>query len=237
MDSVITLGAPQVVGSFGSSQDLRAAKVAVARECCDIAEIRLDLLREDGKEPEGKAWADLIGMPLLFTARRQDEGGALPLNAQQRMDLLNSALDDASLIDIEIASIKEMKPMIDTLNARNLPWIASYHDFEKLPDKAVIEAALDQAADAGASVFKIAAQLSSPADIARLADFQRADHGIAKSTMGMGPLAPVSRLLCAQYGSVLNYGFMGSHPTAPGQWDAATLKRAVADISHVTANQ
>ena len=62
---------------------------------------------------------------------------------------------------------------------------------------------------------------TQPADLARLADFQLADHGIPVATMGMGPLAPVSRLLCAQCGSVLNYGYLGKTPTAPGQWDAA----------------
>jgi 3-dehydroquinate dehydratase I len=45
--------------------------------------------------------------------------------------------------------------------------------------------------------------------------------------VGMGPLAAVSRLLCAQCGSVLNYGYLGETPTAPGQWDAASLKAAI----------
>ena len=45
--------------------------------------------------------------------------------------------------------------------------------------------------------------------------------------MGMGPLAPASRLLAAQLGSVLNYGYLGSEPTAPGQWSARFLKEAV----------
>jgi 3-dehydroquinate dehydratase-1 len=49
--------------------------------------------------------------------------------------------------------------------------------------------------------------------------------------MGMGPLAPVSRLLCAQCGSVLNYGFLGETATAPGQWDSALLKTAIARLA------
>ena len=82
-----------------------------------------------------------------------------------------------------------------------------------------------------ASAFKAAAMLHSPADVSELAAFQLADHGLPVSTMGMGPLAPVSRLLCAQCGSVLNYGYLGSSPTAPGQWDAAFLKQAIARLS------
>jgi len=80
-------------------------------------------------------------------------------------------------------------------------------------------------------VFKAAAKLHSPADLAALAAFQQADHGLPKALMGMGPLAPVSRLLCAQYGSVLNYGYLGQTPTAPGQWSAARLKDAIAALA------
>jgi 3-dehydroquinate dehydratase len=49
--------------------------------------------------------------------------------------------------------------------------------------------------------------------------------------MGMGPLAPVSRLLCAQSGSLLNYGYLGTTATAPGQWDAALLRQAIARLA------
>ena len=89
------------------------------------------------------------------------------------------------------------------------------------------------AKDAGAAVFKAAAKMTSPADVARLAEFPATDHGLPVATMGMGPLAPVSRLLCAQYGSVLNYGYIGAKPTAPGQWSAAFLKQAVSQLQPV----
>jgi 3-dehydroquinate dehydratase len=31
---------------------------------------------------------------------------------------------------------------------------------------------------------------------------------------------------------VLNYGYLGETPTAPGQWDAAFLKQAIARLAH-----
>jgi len=64
-----------------------------------------------------------------------------------------------------------------------------------------------------------------------LADFQLTDHGLAVSSMGMGPLAPVSRQLLAQCGSVLNYGYLGNAATAPGQWDSALLKTAISRLA------
>jgi 3-dehydroquinate dehydratase-1 len=144
------------------------------------------------------------------------------------MELLESALGHAACIDIEVASIGEMSGLLKKLT---IPWIASFHDFERLPPTEVLEDAAKRAKDAGAAAFKTAAKLHHPADLARLADFQLADHGLPVATMGMGPLAPVSRLLCAQCGSVLNYGYLGKTPTAPGQWDAALLKQAIARLA------
>jgi 3-dehydroquinate dehydratase-1 len=220
----------QVVGSFGSLLDLQRATDAEVRQSCDIAEIRLDLLalEEGGVGPA--SWSHLTTPPLLFTARRAGEGGANALDPAARIGLLQSAIDRASWVDIEVASIEEMGSFLDDIMARGIPWIASYHDFERLPPTADLERAAKRARDAGAAIFKAAARLDSPADLARLAEFQLTDHGIPVATMGMGPLAPVSRLLCAQCGSLLNYGYLGNTATAPGQWDSALLKTAISRL-------
>lgn len=227
VDFSLTDERAKTVGSFGSPAALEAADAAAVRDACDLAEIRLDLITG----PAAAAWKHLREIPLLFTARRGDEGGSGNLSAASRIALLETAIDAAACIDIEVASIGEMKGLLDILRSRGIPWIASFHDFEKLPETSVLENAARRALDAGAAVFKTAAMLHSPADMARLADFQLADHGITVATMGMGPLAPVSRLLCAQCGSVLNYGYLGETPTAPGQWDAAFLKQAIAQLA------
>jgi 3-dehydroquinate dehydratase-1 len=224
---------PRVVGSFGSATDLRDASALTTWESCDIAEIRLDIVIPENGVIDASLWAHLTVIPLLFTARRPEEGGAGALGAAQRMDLLRLSLDRAALIDIEVASIAETAELLAEIENRQIPWIGSYHDFEKLPDREVMEAAARQAKDAGAAAFKIAARLSSPANVARLAEFQLADHGIPVATMGMGPLAPVSRLLCAQCGSLFNYGYIGQTPTAPGQWDSLLLKQAIARLESI----
>lgn len=226
-ESPLTNGRPNIVGSFGSPHDLAEADPSAVRDVCDLAEIRLDLLMAESGAAEPAQWRHLHDLPLLFTARRTDEGGAGALNPAQRMALLESALDQAACIDLEVASIGEMGAFLKTLETRGIPWIASFHDFDKLPETATLEAAARRAKDAGASVFKAAARLHQPADLTRLAEFQLADHGLAVATMGMGPLAAVSRLLCAQCGSALNYGYLGNTATAPGQWDAALLGQTI----------
>ncbi len=226
---------PRVVGSFGSSTDLRETSALAAWECCDIAEIRLDIIAAESGDVKTTQWSHLSVIPLLFTARRVEEGGALALDAKQRMDLLRASLDQAALVDIEVASIGEMGDLLAELEARQIPWIGSFHDFEKLPDTSTLENAARRAKEAGAAIFKTAAKLSQPADLARLAEFQLADHGLPVATMGMGPLAPVSRLLCAQSGSLLNYGYIGKTPTAPGQWDSQLLKQAISRLAPINS--
>ncbi len=228
------LAKPSVVGSFGSAADLRETNATIVRQSCDIAEIRLDAMAADSADAVPTPWQHLAEIPLLFTARRGDEGGVGNLAAPRRIELLKSVLHQAAWIDLEVASIDEMGTLLDMLDGLKIPWIASFHDFQKLPTTAVLEAAAKRARQAGAAIFKTAAMLAGPADIARLAEFQLADHGIPVASMGMGPLAPMSRLLCAQCGSALNYGYIGKTATAPGQWDALTLKQAITKLQPIT---
>ncbi len=225
--------APKVVGSCGSSSALRELTAEKFRATCDVVEVRLDLLLANEGSVNRQAWAHLTEIPLLFTARRGDEGGAGNLGADQRMELLEEILDDASLIDIEVESIAEMSVILDRIRDREIPWVASSHDFKKLPANAFMVSAAKRAEDAGAAVFKIAAMLDGTDDLARLADFQLTDHRLPVATMGMGPLAPVSRLLCAQAGSLLNYGYLGTDTTAPGQWDSTLLKTAISRLASI----
>jgi len=220
---------PHVVGSFSSASEMKAVAKEEVSQLCDIAEVRLDLM---GKDAQHRPWEQL-NLPLLFTARRKEEGGALDASASERSAMLFDAIKDADIVDIEVASIPSMGGLLDSLKERSIPWVASFHDFHRLPDASTLAKAVQQAHEAGATIFKLAAHLDSPADMARLADFQRDDHGLRKATMGMGPLAAVSRLLCAQCGSALNYGYIGKAPTAPGQWDAGLLKEAIARLTPI----
>lgn len=48
--------------------------------------------------------------------------------------------------------------------------------------------------------------------------------------MGMGRFGKISRLLLAQSGSILNYGYL-DRPNASGQWEATLLKKRLAEIA------
>ena len=225
------LASPKFVGSVGNLVDLRATQLKNVEVACDIVEIRLDCLFAQTGKIDPSDWAHLAGFPLLFTARRGEEGGMGNLDASTRAALLMQILDEASLIDIEVASIGESSNLLTAIRERKIPWIASFHDFIRLPDPAILDQAEFTAHEAGASVFKVAAMLTNTSDLTRLADYQLKTHPLAVSTMGMGVLAPISRLLNTQCGSVLNYGYLGTAPTAPGQWDCALLKTAASRLT------
>ncbi len=218
---------PLVVGSISDLSSLaQATPTSLALEC-DIAEIRLDLFYSEFSRSGPDLWSHLTGFPLLFTARRQSEGAPIDLPGNVRRSLLEAAAPSAVLIDIEVASIMEMQELIDHLRSLNLPWIASYHNFEQLPSLEELAPKAAAARSAGAAGFKFAATLHSTEDLYHLAKLQKHDFGIPTASMGMGKLAPVSRLLCAQHGSILNYGFIGKNETAPGQWPAKLLREGI----------
>ncbi len=228
-------GIPLIVGSFGDSSSLASIPLDRVRKSCDIVEIRLDLLPSQSISSENRPWQHLEDMPLLFTARRASEGGSGELKAETRMSMIRSVIEDASLVDIEVASIPEMQPLIDELNKAKIPWIASFHDFEKAATPDFLSAKRMAARNAGAAGFKAAVELGWEMDqLAPLALFLQQSTDYPVSLMGMGPLAPVSRLLFGQLGSVLNYGYLGKTPTAPGQWSALQLKEAIENVARAS---
>lgn len=221
---------PLVVGSFGNAESLAAASIDEAAAACDLIEIRLDLLDTEDILTGSRPWVHLEGLPLLFTARRGDEGGAGDLDAGKRLELLRASLPDAAIIDIELASADKSGGLKEELREQGLSWVASWHDFEGREDSfdRIPELAAE-ASKAGAACFKAAVRLHDLEGLKKLVALQKAGAEIPLALMGMGPLAPASRVLCAQHGSVLNYGYIGNAPTAPGQWSARLLKEAIAD--------
>lgn len=224
-------GHPLVVGSIGDSGSLISTTPDAARESCNLVEIRLDLL--DSETLSAKPWRKFEGIPLLFTSRCESEGGAAGLTADERKERLLHALDDASLVDVELASAAGMDDVITEIKNREIPWIASFHDFHGVPAISELSSRRKAAKLAGAAAFKAAVTLGWNADqIGPLSLFMSRSKDYPVSLMGMGPLAPASRVLFAQLGSVLNYGYLGDTPTAPGQWSAKQLKEAISSVSH-----
>lgn len=201
---------------------------------CDLLEFRLDSLRDHLDRAENAIAA--AEAPCIVTARHPEEGGDGDLDSTQRRTLYERFLPHASLIDVEIRSLDEMRSIAAAARENGVAVIASHHDFEKSPPPGELTEVIDEAFAAGADVAKIAVTLGSMASLFELAQFMELapdpDSGAARrrlSLMGMGPLGKLSRLVFASAGSCLNYGYL-VEPNAPGQWPAGELKRLIAEL-------
>lgn len=228
LSSAIRRHTPHVVGSAGHRTVLQSTPDASQ---CDLVELRLDTL---GTDEEVRAFAEKIkgSVPLLITARHPDEGGSNDLSARARTEALMSGLEHASAMDLELRSLPEMDEVWEAAKVRGVIRVCSWHDFEHCPCPAEFSDRISAMKAAGADVAKIAVRLHSPQELAVLGEALE-NKPLPLALMGMGPLAPASRLLAAQLGSVLNYGYLGGEATAPGQWPAAFLKAALSHSAEV----
>ena len=207
-----------VVGIVDSSEAVSAAK-RLPQGRVDYLEWRADFLGE--KIPKSP-------IPWIITARHPLEGGKNALTQARRRELLLSLLPTAALVDIEVRSLAGLKDVAACAQSNGIGVIASFHDFEKTPDAPRLREVIRRAKDAGATLVKIATRTTTPKDVSRLLDLWNGTS-LPLAIMGMGPLGMSSRLLFANCGSVLNYGWLHS-PNVPGQWSAAELRTLISKI-------
>jgi 3-dehydroquinate dehydratase-1 len=218
---------PKVVATVHSVGALRCA-LKLPPRCVDVLELRLDCFAADPL-PLLRALPKLK-FPLLLTARHPAEGGAAALSVNERRALFSQFLPHASLIDVELRSVKSMELIIDRARDLGAGVVISNHHFHRTPAPEQLAELAARARASGADVFKLAAFASRPVDVASLLSLLSANHKMQVSVMGMGPLGKASRLLFARAGSVLNYGYLDK-PNASGQWEARLLRKRVDELS------
>ena len=219
---------PLVVGVISSADTFSASVEKGITGSCDLVELRLDMIDLPIETIHNEA--PKLTLPLLFTARHPDEGGQAGLDTARRAHLLESCLDIAALIDIELRSAPDMLPLIKSARSRHVQVVGSFHDFTGTPSKEVLQGAADFAIQFGLDAAKLATTLRGPADLARLLDLiAETARRIPLSVMGMGTLGPSSRLALARCGSVLNYGYLGT-ANAPGQISAPRMKELLNEL-------
>lgn len=220
---------PLVVGSVDHIDQLAALESASLPGCCDVLEVRLDGMA--GQPADLDYHLDrLSGLPMLFTSRCASQGGIGRLSPAERAQQLLSVSARASWIDVEIASYQEMASVVEEIRAQGVGLILSHHDFDKTPSESEIQGLIDICPEA--EIIKLAFFHHGVQDLMNCCNILR-DNDHPMAVMGMGKLGPVSRLLYAQHGALLNYGYLGDKPTAPGQWSAEMLKDAIAALEPI----
>ncbi len=214
---------PRLVAVISSGPDLAAA--IALKDLPDLFELRLDSLSPITGPDEQKI--SRLRVPLIITARDPREGGTGNLSLECRRDLLERFLPRAKYIDVELRAAQKFKLLLAQAQKQKVCRILSYHNFESTPSLRSFRAKAKLAKTMGADVFKVATRTDTPAALGRLVDFLTNNRaGIAVSAMGIGILGPISRLLLAQCGSVLNYASVG-RPNVEGQLSIALLRSAL----------
>lgn len=212
---------PKVVGSFSN-----LPQSPPKGDECDVVEVRLDAPLEAQKL---ERFLKGTTQEKLFTYRDYAEGGSYssgPIPVAKRMESLRAVLGEANYIDVELRNWKVMQEMIQEARQNGCLVIGSRHDFSGTPYDEIPEL-ISLAREQQVDVLKMAFTPQGVEDLVLYERLLRENADLSISLMGMGKYGAVSRLLMAQSGSVLNYGYLGESPTASGQWSARLLKEAI----------
>jgi 3-dehydroquinate dehydratase I len=213
----------RIVGVIASRADLALA-MRISHPP-DLFELRLDRLSAMADELEKMMLR--LRAPIIITARHPAEGGANNLQGELRQQLLGRFLPRARYIDVELRAAKHLGEVLDLATRKNVRRIISFHDFGSTPDLGRLRAKARAARSLRPDIFKVATRVDTPAQLARLLDFTaKGSLGVALSTMGIGKLGAISRILLTQCGSVLAYASM-NEPQVQGQMSLEQLRTAL----------
>lgn len=223
-----SLSHPAVVGTVHSAASLEAA-LRFRRGECDWLELRVDNFFVNLAQL--RLGVPRLRIPLIVTVRHPSEGGAAKaITPRERRALYEEFLQVAGLGDIELRQAGTMKRVISEAKAAGIGVILSHHDFARTPAAGKLRELARRARDAGADILKVAAMIHEPRELARLIEFLADEKDrLPLSVMGMGPYGKISRLVLANAGSCLNYGYLGQ-PNASGQWPVRLLKARIAEL-------
>lgn len=143
---------PLTVGVIPDATTLSAWTAMSEKErqrTCDLIELRLDTLKLPAADLRYALSGCQNTTPVLLTARHPAEGGQGSPVAAERMALVEPLLDLATLVDIELRSAVEMKPLIDKAHAAGVKVMGSFHDFQATPPDDVLRGAISFAQPPG----------------------------------------------------------------------------------------
>jgi 3-dehydroquinate dehydratase-1 len=153
------------------------------------------------------------------------------MSEEKRLRLLLAAVRaGAAFVDIELETDARFRErIVRAARAVGCRVIVSYHNFQETPSRAELERRIALAFASGADIVKVACQVGSRRDNARLLGLL--DAGSALIVVGMGKKGRLTRIVAPLLGSVFTYASIGGGTeTAEGQLDAASLERIILEL-------
>ena len=182
---------------------------------------------------------ELTHIPLLFTIRSRREGGEeISLNEFETLKLIKEVCikSNVNMIDYELESNYEyVKELITLAKKEHKEIVLSYHNFnETLKNEELLEK-LIRMENLGATHAKVAVMPNSQADVFRLLDVTLIANDQLKiplTTMSMGEMGKVSRVLGWVYGSHITFA-VGVESSAPGQIEIEELRKGINSVFNI----
>ncbi len=228
-------GLPKIIVPVAAEtkEELLLQAVSLKSEPVDAVEWRADQFRalnEPAVLGTLKALREAIGdLPLLFTIRTKNEGGAFEAAQEEylRLNLAAAASGLADIIDVEFGSGDAATTQhIRHIQVHGARVVASSHDFYRTPPKEELVARLCAMQRSGADIVKIAVMPNTEQDVLTLLraseEFNRLYAKRPFITISMGALGAVSRVCGLLSGTDMTFGAAGVI-SAPGQLPAKTL--------------
>lgn len=147
------------------------------------------------------------------------------LTNSRRLQILKTAIDSgAAWIDIEIESEDAyLEELRNYAKAKGCRVIISYHNYEKTPDNERLNQILIDSVNKGADLVKIATQVVSNSDSARLLSLYQ--FKIPILAIGMGSLGKITRIAALEMGAPFTFVRANNlFQTAPGQLSESQTK-------------
>ena len=222
---------PVVLGTVTIASGLRC----LTREKlpADAIEVRVDALLVQ-KVPVEKIAAALRKRkhPVLLTLRIPAEGGQRKWKVKERRELFLRLLPEVEAIDVELATARAMKHVIEEARRTGKTVVLSAHAIGKPASPAQIARWAGQFDPLPATILKIAGRIKSWRDLQQLAAILVNHPDWPVAVMGLGPYAAQSRSVLTALGSRLVYGYL-DQAAASGQPTAEEVRKMVLAVRNL----
>jgi len=216
---------PIVLGTVTTPAGLRC--LARKNLPADAVEVRVDaLLAEKVPVAEIEAALRKKKYPVLLTLRILAEGGQRAWKVAERRELFLRLLPHVEAIDVELATMRAMKPVIDEALHTRKTIVFSAHAIQKPATPAQVARWVGRFDPLPSTILKVASRIKSWHDLQQLAALLVNHPDWPLAVMGLGPYAGQSRAVLTALGSRLVYGYL-DRAAAPGQPSAAEARKMV----------
>lgn len=195
------------------------SEMSLASRYADIIELRIDYIPEmqDAETCIEKSLKSKT-KPVIVTNRPEREGGKFNGSEQNRLRLLQKAIDlRADYVDVEFDSVRQ----ITRQNTSKV--IISYHNFKETPPN--LNKIYNDICQWKPDIVKIVTYANDITDNIRIFELLKTAN-VPTISFCMGELGHISRILTRKFGGLLTFASLeGDKESAPGQLTASELSK------------